>query len=144
MKLIDNFPNKNPQTAYVFIAGGIGVTPFRSVIKYLLDKKQAADITLFYIAHTAEEFFFKDLIEKAQKQMGLQPIYVVREPPGVWKGEKGHLNEEMIKKYVADYKSRLFYLSGPQPMIIAYEEMFRKMGIPSSHIKTDFFPGYEQ
>lgn len=132
---------KKNDASYVFIAGGIGITPFRSIIRSMIDNNLSYPITLFYVAHTASEFVFDELFEEAKKKFGLQIIHVVSEnPPQNWQGEVGRLNEELIKKYVPDYASRLFYLSGPQPMIMNYKTLLRQMKI--KHIKTDYFPGY--
>jgi ferredoxin-NADP reductase len=54
----------------------------------------------------------------------------------------GFVNEEMIKKEVPDYADRMFYISGPHVMITAFETTLSKMGVKSSNIKTDFFPGF--
>jgi ferredoxin-NADP reductase len=132
---------KNPNTSYVFIAGGIGITPFRSMIKSLLDNKIKAQITLFYITHDSNEFVFDELFDEAQKQFGLQVVHVVSEnPPANWDGEVGRLDETMIKKHIPDYLNRIFYLSGPQPMVMGYKKLVQSMGV--KHIKTDYFPGY--
>ncbi len=136
--------SNKPDTSYVFVAGGIGITPFRSIIRYMLDNDIYHPVTLFYIAHDVEEFVFDELFEKAKKKFGLQIVHVVSEdPPKDWQGEIGRLTPEMIKKHVPDYKSRIFYLSGPQPMITAYKKLIRDMGVKSANIKTDYFPGYE-
>ncbi len=118
--------------AYIFIAGGIGITPFRSIIKYLLDNNISVPITLFYVAHSKDEFVFDDLFEQAQKAIGLKLIQTTE-----------RLTEDLIKQHVEKPSSKTFYLSGPQPMIMAYKEMLEKMGIKKSNIKTDYFPGYE-
>ncbi len=133
--------DKETDTKYVFVAGGIGITPFVSIIRYMLDKKLTFPIVLFYIARDPSEFAYKELLEKAEKN-GVKTVYVISEnPPDGWKGEVGRLNEEMIKKYVPDPASQLFYISGPQPMVMAYEEMLQKLGVK---YKADFFPGYEE
>jgi len=62
--------------------------------------------------------------------------------PKDWYGEKGRLNEEIIKKYVPDCKERIFYLSGPHSMVAGFEEVLLKMRIKPISIKKDFFPGY--
>lgn len=134
---------KKPNDSYVFIAGGIGITPFRSMIRSLVDSKTNVPITLFYVAHDASEFVFDDLFEEAKKACGLQIVHVVSEnPPPNWQGEVGRLSDIMIKKYVTDYQKRSFYLSGPQPMVVGYKEMLQQMGVSKKQIKTDYFPGY--
>lgn len=131
--------NKN----YVFIAGGIGITPFRSIIKQLLDTDAQTRITLFYSARLLEEFVFKYIFSEAEKKIGLKTVYVVSEKPkGNWQGEVGHIDEQMINRYVQDTTSSFYYISGPQPMVLAIKKVLGDMGIQKSHIRTDYFPGY--
>lgn len=134
---------KDVKNHYVFIAGGIGITPFRSIIMHLLKQKTRISLTLFYSAHSPEEFVFKDIFDKAEKEIGLKTIYVLSDnPPQNWQGETGHIDDVMIKRHVSNEKQTVYYMSGPQPMVVAYEKTLSDMGISKSHIKTDYFPGY--
>lgn len=135
--------SQDTNTKYVFVAGGIGITPFRSIIKYMLDKNLKHPITLFYIAKDPSEFAYKDLFKDAEK-LGVKTVYVVSENVLGWKGETGRLNEDLIKKYAPEFISSLFYLSGPQPMVMAYEDLLQKVGRGKIKYKVDFFPGYEE
>src|SRR3954463_3696921 len=67
----------DPQKKCVFIAGGIGITPFRSMITYLLDKHQQRPITMFYANRTASEIVYKDIFERAQRELGMKTIYTI-------------------------------------------------------------------
>jgi ferredoxin-NADP reductase/Na+-translocating ferredoxin:NAD+ oxidoreductase RnfD subunit len=125
---------KDPDKKLVFIAGGIGITPFRSIAKFLIDTNQKRNIVLLYSAKTAGEFAFKDIWTEGQKN-GLKPIYVATD-------EKGYINPEMIKQEIPDWNDRIFYLSGPEPMVNAFEKMLSGMGVKK--IKRDFFPGYTE
>lgn len=137
--------NKDTDQKYVFIAGGIGVTPFISFVKNALDKNQKIPGVLFYIAHDVSEFVYKDLFATAEKKIGLKVIYVLGEnPPKGWNGEVGRLSEEMIKKHLSDFESPIYYISGPQPMVMAYEDLLQKIGNGNIKYKADFFPGYEE
>lgn len=130
---------------YVFIAGGIGVTPYISIIKYALDKYRKINATLFYIARDESEFTYKELLTKAEKKLGVKVVYVISEnPPANWNGETGRLNEEIIKKYIKEIELPIYYISGPQPMVMAYEELLQKIGHGKIKYKADFFPGYEE
>lgn len=135
---------KDPSIPLVFIAGGIGITPFHSMIQYLLAQKEKRTVTLFYAAKTPKEFVFTSLFEEAQKTLGLKVFYVASETPASWQGVRGIVDESLIKKEVPDYMHRCFYLSGPEPMVGAFTKMLRGMGIASRRIKRDFFPGYTE
>lgn len=130
---------------YVFIAGGIGITPFRSIIKYLLDTNTSLPVALFYAARSPEEFVFEDIFTQAKSKIGLKIAYIISEHhPNDWEGETGRITYDMIGKYVANPAQSFYYLSGPQPMVEAYKSMLKENGISASDIKTDYFPGYTQ
>ncbi len=136
---------QNEKRKLVFIAGGIGVTPFRSMIKYLLDKGEKREITIFYAAITPDEFAYKDIFTEAEEKIGIRVIYVLTDskkcPPG-WTGKSGYLTEEMIKESVPDFKERTFYLSGPIAMVNNYKKLLSKLGVQITNIVTDYFPGF--
>jgi ferredoxin-NADP reductase len=126
-----------------FIAGGIGVTPFRSMVKSMLDSKESRPASLLYFASTPEEFAFKDDF-KAAAYLGLETHYCLtsNDPPASWKDLKGSADGKMISSAIPDYKDRVFYVSGPQGFVHAVEKSLTQLGLPSKQIVTDFFPGY--
>lgn len=129
----------------VFIAGGIGVTPFRSMIKYLLDTKQKRDIVLFYSNKTQPEIAYKNIFDQAAQEIGLKTIYSLSDEtqlPPDWKGDKGFLTAEKIQQFVPDFKERTYYISGPHGMVAAFEKTLAQLGVPKLQIKTDYFPGF--
>ncbi len=129
---------------YIFIAGGIGITPFRSMLKYLLDKSEKRNITLFYSNKDTSEIVYKDILDQAHKKLGIKTIYNLTEErsiPKDWTGKVGRVSPEMIKE-VAGYKDSIYYLSGPHAMVSGFEKTLSEIGIPRSHIKKDFFPGF--
>lgn len=129
----------------VFIAGGIGVTPFRSMIKYLIDTKEKRDIVFFHVCSNEDEFVYKEIFGQAEKMFSLKIVHVLSSSEKAspkWNGEKGIIDEFLVKKYVPDYKERLFYLSGPNAMVDAYKKLILNLGVKRSEIKTDYFPGF--
>lgn len=129
----------------IFIAGGIGITPFRSMLKYLLDLGESRRITLFYSNRTAAEIVYKDIFDEAEKRLGIKIVYTLTEAkkiPAGWTGERGYVTEEMIKRLAPEYKESAFYISGPRSLVTAFREVLKKMGIRRKQIKTDFFPGF--
>jgi ferredoxin-NADP reductase len=139
--VIDSNPNKK----YVFLAGGIGITPFRSIIKNLLDTNSKRDIVLIYSAKTADQFVYQDIFTAAQEKLGIKTIYDLthsESAPPNWTGKLGRLTGEMIIANVPDYKQRVFYLSGPHSMVTGFEETLKTIGVSGQKIKTDYFPGF--
>lgn len=128
----------------VFIAGGIGVTPFRSMVVSLLKREIKQDIVLFYSASDPKEFVYKEIFKTAE-DLGVKTVYVLGgkdEPPKNWVGETGYLTEDIIKKHSPDFKERKFYLSGPIAMVNNYKNLLGGLGIRNTNIVTDYFPGY--
>jgi ferredoxin-NADP reductase len=134
---------KDPKKKLVFIAGGIGITPFRSMVQYLLDKKERRDITLLYSNKKAEDAAYKNIFDRAEKELGMKTVYVATGETGMVPGFYTEpLSPRLIMREVPDYKDRTFYLSGPHAMTTSFEASLRDMGVPHRRIKTDFFPGF--
>ena len=134
----------DPRQKLVFIAGGIGITPFRSMLKYLLDTQQRRDIVLFYVNRTANEIVYKDVLAAAQAKLGVKLFYTLTDTEAVprnWPGFVGRINEKMILYAVPDYEERMYYVSGPPDMVRSYEDVLLHMGVRREQIKKDFFPG---
>jgi len=129
----------------VFVAGGIGVTPFRSMVKYLTDNNEKRDIIIFYAAKTYGDIAYKEIFEEAQNKLGIKTVYVLSDAKGAPKGfncETGFLTKEIIFKNVKDFQERKFYISGPKSMIDSFKITLKEMKVRKNNIKTDFFPGY--
>lgn len=136
---------ENKHQKLVFIAGGIGITPFRSMVKYLLDIKEKRDVVLFYTAASPDEFVYKDVFSEAERRFGFKTVYVITNPdnaPADWKGSVGYLTPELVKQHISDFRSRTYYLSGPNRMIESYKKLLSTLGIPFNKIVTDYFPGF--
>ncbi len=133
---------KNVNEKLVFVAGGVGITPYRSIIKYLLDKNEKRDIILLYSNKIESEIMYQDIFEQAEEKINLKTIYTLTEESSAsWKGKRGRIDDKMIEE-IPDWKERTFYLSGPHPMIVGFEQTLKNLGISSDKIKIDFFPGY--
>lgn len=134
---------KDKNEKLVFIAGGIGITPFRSMAKYMVDKKEKRDIILFFSNSEPESFVYNDIFNSA-KQNGLKTIYVLtKNYENInWDGYRGRLTPEIIKKEVPQFLERTYYLSGPIAMVDSYKKLLQKLGIKPQKIITDYFPGY--
>ena len=134
----------NPQQKCVLIAGGIGVTPFRSMIKYLLDTHQRRPITLIYTATTTNDFVYRDVFDRAQQELGLKILYSVtddRDLPPAWTGKVGRVSPDMIRSAVPDYRNCLFYISGSRGMVDSLKDTLHRLGVASQQIRTDYFAG---
>jgi ferredoxin-NADP reductase/Na+-translocating ferredoxin:NAD+ oxidoreductase RnfD subunit len=135
---------RNARQKLAFVAGGIGVTPYRSMVKYLLDTNQRRDIIFLYSEKRPTDFVYADIFNAATQQFGLQAYYAItnQSTPNDWQGLTGRITPEMIQQVMPDYRERLFYISGPHDMVVAVRAALLTLGLSHSCIKTDFFSGY--
>jgi ferredoxin-NADP reductase len=128
----------------VFIAGGIGITPYRSMLKYLLDVRQRRPITVFYANKTVDDFVYKDILDRADHELGIRTIYSItdkRNAPSNWPGVVGRLTPELIRSSVPDFRNSIFYISGPRSLVDSFKDSLHRLNIHNSHIKVDYFAG---
>lgn len=124
----------NPHQPIIFIAGGIGITPFRSILLDMEYRQQPINLPLLY-ANRGPEIIFQDELEQvASRNPGLDIHYII---------EPERINENKIKKVINNYTQPLYYISGPEPMVQATFEMLRSLKIPEEQLKRDDFPGYD-
>ena len=126
------------QTPLIFVAGGIGITPFRSMFRWLADTGEQRSIRFIYGVRNEDEIVF----QKDMDDAGVHATIVVSEPSPAWGGERGRITAEMIIGLEKPTDDTLIYLSGPEPMIEALAEDLKKQGIKEDQLVTDFFPGY--
>jgi len=121
----------------VLIGGGCGITPFISMIRYVVDKNLDVQITYLYSARTMDSILYKEELERyANQNKNIKIIFTcTRESSDVWKGERGRINIEMIKKYVdLNDKDNYFMLCGPPAMISDLVAALKNAGIEENRI----------
>lgn len=137
-------PNKKEQ-GLVFIAGGIGITPFRSMIQHLLDSNEKRDIVLLYSNKTVGDIAYKDIFDKARTKLGIKTVYAITDKNETIFDSSmkiGPIDSQTIASEVPDYMNKTFFISGPHGMVDAFEATLKSMGIAGKNIKIDFFPGF--
>jgi ferredoxin-NADP reductase len=122
---------KDPSRKLAFLAGGVGITPFRSMIKNIIDKDEKRDMALLYSANSQAELSYRGLFDKAAA-VGLKTSYIT----------EGHVDDDKIRQLLPDYKQRSFYISGPYGFVNAVESALLRLGVSYDNIVTDYFPGY--
>lgn len=121
----------------IFVAGGIGITPFHSILKELNNKDEKRDITLIYAAKDKKSLVFLDELSKSAKVLSL-----LSDPPKDWSGLSGTLTAERIMQ-IADINDQTrIYLSGPEKMVETITNEL-KVNVKPEQVVTDYFPGYE-
>jgi glycine betaine catabolism B len=135
----------------VFLSGGIGVTPFRSMIKYVTDKQLPIKIVMFDSNRDENNILYKNEFDEYLKiNKNLKIIYAITgeggQPPlGHWEGEIGRIDKPMITKYVSedDLNKSIFYICGPPAMLNAIQNILNeKLRIPKDRVKIEEFTGY--
>lgn len=117
---------------HYFIAGGIGITPYHSMLQQLDHDNQPFNIELFYANRDENLVYGEELERLARKHADFHIHKFI--------GDK-RIDEDALKMCAEDQKC-IFYLSGPRPMVENYEHMLKGMGVAEERVKLDYFPGY--
>ena len=130
-----DFTFDNSAQEHVFIAGGIGITPFRSMLKQLDHDKKPIHVTLLY-ANRDQDIVFQQELEAIASRNSDFKIHYIFSPE--------HIDEKKIREFITDIQKPVFYVSGPEPMVENLGNVLKEMGITENHIKQDWFPGYPE
>ncbi len=130
----------------IFMVGGIGITPVYSIILDATVRKLENKIILFYSNRTSDDSAFLAELQNLQMQNKNFTLVATITDADIenkdWQGERGRINEDMIKKYLPENTSPIYYLVGPQAMVGAMRETLDKMGIDSDDVRFEEFAGY--
>jgi glycine betaine catabolism B len=135
----------DPTKKLVFLAGGIGITPFRSMTKYLVDRNEKRSVVMLYSNRHTAEISYREIFEEAREKIGMKTVYAVTGANQTLPAEhatRGQVDAAMVRREVPDYAERTFYISGTHGMVSAFEKMLKDMGVHKNQIKIDFFPGF--
>jgi ferredoxin-NADP reductase len=125
------------------LAGGIGITPLRSICRYCTDTRSQAKITLLYGSRTEEDIVFRGELEEMQrKNRNMRVVFCLSEAPQNWSGYSGRIDAEMIRREIPDYLDTIFYTCGPPAMVDSMEKLLKELNIPAVQIRKENFPGY--
>ncbi|MGZ4863853.1 MAG: ferredoxin--NADP reductase [Halobacteriota archaeon] len=126
------------------VAGGIGITPQRSIIRYATDSDLKTSIILIYSNRYEDRVAFSEDLDEMQKRNQNLKIHIsITRPSKNWRGQTGRISKSLIESMVPDYLERIFYMSGPPRMVEAVHNMLTELGLPETQIKQEDFLGYE-
>ena len=128
-----DFTLGDPKKEQVFIAGGIGITPFRAILKQAAHDGKRLRVTLLYANRNKIAAYQKELETLAARNPDFKIHYLF---------SPQRIDKDTIKGLVPDLKKPMFYISGPEPMVESVGKMLRQIGVPPKRIKQDWFPGY--
>jgi len=139
-----NFTLKDPKEKAAFLSGGIGITPIRSISKFIVDSNLGTDLVLLYANRAAKDVAFKedfDLMQKGYPK--LKVVHVLYEADPGFNCREGRIDAEIIKNEIADYQERRFYLCGPPAMVEAMKKILaQELKLAKENIVTENFTGY--
>lgn len=139
-----NFILGEPTQKIAFLSGGIGITPIRSICRYVIDSALGVDTMLVYANRSIRDIVFKEDFEDMQKQYPkLKVAHVLWESTPGFKSTIGLINAHVIKNEIPDYTQRKFYICGPPAMVEAMKNILTKeLSLPNEKIVTENFQGY--
>ena len=130
----------------VFLAGGIGITPFRSMLVEAAHNKLPHRLILMYSNRSPEDAAFLDELQALQQEnSNYTCIGTMTNPTGAtetWNGETGRIEQAMLRKYVKDMETAMFYVVGPPAMVEGLRKMLESAGIHKTSIRSEEFVGY--
>jgi ferredoxin-NADP reductase len=124
----------------VMIAGGSGITPFMSMLRYIDDRCLATKVTLLYFVRTRNDIIFESELNLLRAQLRrFHLVTVLSEPDPLWLGASGHLTRDLIDVNVEDIPASTFFLCGPSGLMKAAHELLESMGVSPARIKRENF-----
>lgn len=125
----------DPTKEYVFLAGGIGITPFHSILTEMSHTGAPINVTLLYANRDNNVVFKEELEAIAAKNPNFKVHYIINP-------EK--IDAKKVQELVPDFTKKIFYVSGPEAMVDSLNEMLKSIGVSEENLKGDWFPGYPQ
>jgi ferredoxin-NADP reductase len=138
--------HNNTARPAVFLAGGIGIAPFLSMLSYATGEKLRHPIVLFYANRYLEDAAFMDplwKLERANPRFRFIPTLTRTDKKyRGWKGQTGHINSEMLVTQVGIVRGPIYYIAGPPTMVAATRRTLCEVGVDEDDIRTEEFAGY--
>ena len=127
---------------YVFVAGGIGITVFRSMLRYIADTGEPYRITLVCSNRDRESTPFLDELQELERRIdGLRVVLTMTDEPG-WEGETRRLDAEVLADLARGLEGKTFLIAGPPPMAEGVADSLLAAGLPEDRVRADKFSGY--
>ncbi len=133
--------DKVPRAA--FLAGGIGITTVRSILRALADRGMDRPLLLLYGNHDEGGIAFGDeLVDIGRVLPGLRVVHVLSDPGPAWTGDRGFIDATLVQREAQPLTDWHFFLSGPPPMVESLKTMLGGLGVPRESVSTEEYLGY--
>jgi ferredoxin-NADP reductase len=127
---------------YAFLAGGIGITVFRSMLRFIADEGLPYRVTLVYSNRERESAAFLDELAELERRIpGLQVVLTMTQDPG-WEGETRRIGEELLRDHLGGLDRHTFVVAGPPGMAKGVEELLKGAGVDEERLLVDSYSGY--
>lgn len=134
--------DRYPAAGYVFIAGGVGITPIISFLRTLADRRDPRPVLLLYADKVWEDVAYREQLDELRERLNLQVVYVLEEEPDdpAWEGELGFITPEILERRLPKEKFvRYYFLCGPPAMMEAVHPALLEHGVPEGHVQLEKF-----
>ncbi|MBS3940622.1 MAG: ferric reductase-like transmembrane domain-containing protein [Actinobacteria bacterium] len=134
-------PDRHEAPGFVFVAGGVGITPFLGILQTLADRGDRRPITLLYAAPTCDELTGLERLESLRQHLELELVVVLEDPPPGWQGETGLPDADLLDRLAPQRQRTRFqyFVCGPPPMLDAVETALEARGVPMEQIQIERF-----
>jgi len=130
----------------VFLAGGVGVTPFSSIVRQADHDRAPHKLYLFYSNRRPEDAPFVEVLQNLEKTNPqfrfIATMTEMRRSKKTWNGETGRIDQEMLSKYLNELRGPIYYVAGPPALVGGMRKMLVASGVDEDDIRSDEFSGY--
>jgi ferredoxin-NADP reductase len=138
--------HKNEAKSAVFLAGGIGITPFLSIVRQVVRDGHRRSLYLFYSNHRPEDSAFLDMLGEASTNDSgfrfIPTMTAMERSRRQWNGERGLIDRGMLLRHIPELQGPIYYIAGPPAMVTAMRHMLTSAAVDEDDIRTEEFSGY--
>ena len=127
---------------YVFIGGGVGITPLYSMLLTMRDREDIRPVVLLYASQSWDDVIYREQLDELSAAMqNLTVVHVLQHPHDAWDGETGRIDAETIKRHVTAIQLQRYeyFVCGSPAMLDAMEQLLVSIGVPAAHLNTERF-----
>lgn len=133
-------PDRHEGPGFVLIGGGVGIGPLMSMLRTFADRQERRTCLLFYGNRRLDGAAYVDELDELSKRLSLDVVHVLEEPPAHWQGERGRIDEGLLRRYLpARYQRMQYFVCGPGPLQDAMEAVLARLGVDGDRVHTERF-----